>query len=174
MNGNTFIDQFHDTAAPPRFSLYSWNRLKNVNEIIDTIHECQYIDWSISWYRRGATIFTVFMKSTEECKCNHWSISRMQMQSLIDFMISPRRHDFQCIHEKDWGMQMQSLIPFMNAIAIIDRFHDTAAAPRFSVYSWSGMKNANAIIDTFDECNCIHWSISWYSRGATIFTVFMK
>ncbi len=108
----------------------------------------------------------------------------MQMQSLIDFMISPRRHDSPCIHEVQWRMQMQSLIVLiwrmqmqslivlMNAIAFIDRFHDIAAAPRFSVYSWSAMKNANAIIDCVDECNCIHWSISWYRRGATILRVF--
>jgi hypothetical protein len=44
MNGNTFIDRFHEEIkAAPRFSVYSWNRMKNANEFIDQFHEWQYI-----------------------------------------------------------------------------------------------------------------------------------
>ena len=75
----------------------------------------------------------------------------------------------------DWRMQMQSLIDFMNGNTFIDRFHEEiVAAPQFSVISWNWMKNANAFIDQFYEWQCIHWSISWYRRDATIFSVFME
>ena len=146
MNATAFIDRFHDIAAAPRFSL----------------HSC--------FHYRNET-FWIIENGRIEAKLQ--AISWMPIHSLIDFMIPPRRHNFQCIHELDWRMQMQSLIDFMNGNIFIDRFHDVGAMPRFSEYSLNRLKNVNAIIFSFHECQYIHWLISWHRRGATIFSVFM-